>query len=120
MTLGEYQEMAMTTCTPSSDNFAYMMLNLMGEVGEFAGKVAKAIRKEKAVVYTNNLILSRKEEMSADDIAELRKELGDIAWQLAGVCSVMGWSLDDICVENLAKLRDRQRRGVIVGDGDNR
>lgn len=45
MTLQEYQERAMTTCMPTSENFAYMMLNLVGEVGEFVSKVAKAIRK---------------------------------------------------------------------------
>ena len=45
MTLNEYQESAMTTCMPSSENFSYMFLNLVGEVGEFASKVAKAIEK---------------------------------------------------------------------------
>lgn len=45
MTLNEYQERAMKTCMKTSENFAYMMLNLMGEVGEFASKVAKGIRK---------------------------------------------------------------------------
>ena len=34
MELNEYQEQAMTTCTESSQNFSYMMLNLVGEVGE--------------------------------------------------------------------------------------
>ena len=47
MTLNEYQQQAMTTCLPEAENFSYMMLNLVGEVGEFAGKVAKAIRKAK-------------------------------------------------------------------------
>ena len=45
MTLNEYQEKAMGTCLPSCENFSYMMLNLVGEVGELAGKVAKSIRK---------------------------------------------------------------------------
>jgi DNA modification methylase len=45
MTLNEYQQRAMTTCLPESENFAYMMLNLAGEVGEIAGKVSKYIRK---------------------------------------------------------------------------
>lgn len=34
MELNEYQERAMQTCMPSCDNFSYMMLNLVGEVGE--------------------------------------------------------------------------------------
>ena len=37
MTLNDYQQQAMTTCLPESENFAYMMLNLVGEVGEIAG-----------------------------------------------------------------------------------
>ena len=46
MTLNEYQVKAMSTCLPSCENFSYMFLNLVGEVGEFAGKMAKHIRKE--------------------------------------------------------------------------
>ena len=34
MTLNDYQQRAMTTCLPESENFAYMMLNLVGEVGD--------------------------------------------------------------------------------------
>ena len=51
---------------------------------------------------------------------ELKKEAGDILWQLAGLCRVMGWNLDDIAQMNLKKLASRQRRGVIDGEGDNR
>ena len=47
LTLNEYQEKAMTTCLPTSKNFSYMFLNLVGEVGEFASKVAKHIRKKR-------------------------------------------------------------------------
>ena len=46
LTLNEYQELAMRTCMQSCNNFSYMMLNLVGEVGELASKVAKDIRKE--------------------------------------------------------------------------
>lgn len=45
MELNEYQEKAMQTCMPTSDNLLYMLTNLMGEVGEFAGKIAKHVRK---------------------------------------------------------------------------
>ena len=75
----------MTTCMASSENFSYMFLNLVGEVGEFASKVAKAIRR-----------------------------------QLSGLCTVMGWKLEDIAQQNLDKLASRQQRNVIDGSGDNR
>lgn len=120
MTLNEYQERAMTTCMPSSENFAYMMLNLVGEVGEFAGKVGKAIRKGKAMVDFNQLITERKEAMTIEEITELKKEAGDILWQLSGLCSVMGWRLEDIAVQNLEKLASRKERNVIDGSGDDR
>lgn len=121
MTLNEYQDKAMTTCMTSCENFAYMMLNLVGEVGEFAGKVTKAVRHETAMVDYNHLLTERGERaMSEEQMAELRKEAGDVLWQLAGLCRVMGWSLEDVAEENLQKLADRKGRGVIDGSGDNR
>lgn len=120
MSLEEYQQRAMTTCMESSRNFSYMFLNLVGEMGEFASKIAKAIRKEKAVIDFNNLITERKDAMLEEEIADLRKELGDCLWQLSGLCTVMGWSLEDVAQENLDKLSSRKKRGVVDGNGDNR
>jgi NTP pyrophosphatase (non-canonical NTP hydrolase) len=114
MTLEEYQKQAMTTCMASSENFSYMFLNLVGEVGEFASKVAKAIRKNQVSVVYNEIV------GSSDDDAELQKEAGDILWQLSGLCTVMGWNLEDIAQQNLDKLSSRQQRNVIDGSGDNR
>lgn len=119
MTLKEYQERAMTTCTFSSHNFAYMMLNLVGEIGELSSKVAKWIRKEKANI-TGNELISTLTNLTDEDKQELQKEAGDVLWQLSGLCSVLGWSLEDVAQMNLEKLADRQKRNVIVGDGDNR
>ena len=113
MTLEEYQKRAMKTCMASSENFSYMFLNLVGEVGEFASKVAKAIRKEENFIDANDLA-------NAIDDAELQKEAGDILWQLSGLCTVMGWKLEDIAQQNLDKLASRQQRNVIDGSGDNR
>lgn len=119
MELNEYQKCAMTTCTESSHNFAYMMLNLVGEVGEFASKVAKWVRKGNLNISGNELTLPFANFASYDDV-ELRKEAGDILWQLSGLCYIMGWSLEDVAQENLDKLADRKNRNVIIGEGDNR
>lgn len=123
MTLNEYQKQAMTTCMPSSENFSYMFLNLVGEVGEFASKVAKEIRKENMCIGVNST--KRNEHYwfthDGDSYAkeeELKKEAGDILWQLSGVCSVMGWSLDEIAQMNLDKLAARKAAGTIEGNGD--
>lgn len=114
MTLEEYQNQAMTTCMASSENFSYMFLNLVGEVGEFASKVAKAIRKEENCIEYNDL------GVTVTNNEELQKEAGDILWQLSGLCTVMGWKLEDIAQQNLDKLASRQQRNVIDGSGDNR
>ena len=114
MTLEEYQKQAMTTCMASSENFSYMFLNLVGEVGEFASKIAKAIRKEENCIDYNDL------GVTVTNNEELQKEAGDILWQLSGLCTVMGWKLEDIAQQNLDKLASRQRRNVIDGSGDNR
>lgn len=117
MELNKYQELAMTTCMPSSNNFSYMMLNLIGEVGEFASKVAKAIRKGNARVDENNLELTEF-PTCIEQADELKKEAGDIFWQFSGICTVMGWSLEDVAQQNLDKLSARKAAGTIDGNGD--
>ena len=113
----------MTTCLPEAENFSYMMLNLVGEVGEFAGKVAKAIRKGQVKMKTNGNpcpVISAKMQDVIDYNDALQKEAGDILWQLSGLCSVMGWRLEEIAQQNLDKLADRKSRQVIDGSGDDR
>lgn len=126
MELNEYQKKALTTCMPSCDNFAYMMLNLVGEVGEFASKVAKSVRREEIEIELNKIVGKSPaiEVMEVGDWmewdAELMKEAGDILWQLSGLCNVMGWTLNEVATANLQKLADRKKRNVIDGNGDNR
>ena len=103
----------MTTRMRSCDNFSYMMLNLVGEVGEFASKVAKQIRKEEATINGNELWTTTETE-------SLMLEAGDILWQLAGLCDVFGWTLEQVAEANLVKLASRKERGVIDGNGDYR
>lgn len=131
LTLNDYQEKAMTTCMPSSENFSYMFLNLVGEVGEFASKVAKGIRKGHCSIGLEPNIVDAYDianETTANELwqffgmeerlEELKKEAGDILWQLSGLCSVMGWSLEDVAQMNLDKLAARKEAGTIDGSGD--
>lgn len=122
MELREYQQIAMQTCTASSDNLAYMILNLQGEVGEFSGKIAKAIRKGELRIDENDIVINMhvSRERTAEFYNELRKEGGDILWQLFGLFSALGWDAEVVAQQNLDKLRDRASRGVIIGNGDNR
>ena len=126
LTLNEYQDKAMSTCMPESDNLFYMLVNLQGEVGEFASKAAKHMRKGKLHITTTE----RDEEgrtlhtqiwnITDEERKLLRDELGDIQWQLAGLAHVMGFSLEEVAEKNLEKLASRKQRNLIDGDGDER
>lgn len=118
MELNDYQERALTTCMPSCDNFAYMFINLVGELGEMASKVAKLIRKDDADIMYNKFYLVT--DTPQETLEALKGELGDILWQLSGLCHTFGFSLEDVAQYNLDKLASRHRRGVIDGNGDNR
>lgn len=122
MELNEYQEKAMGTCLPSCENFSYMMLNLVGEVGEFAGKVAKALRKETGIMDDANFFYLQYQDLgeptSTELYADLKSEAGDILWQLAGLCRVMGWDLNDVAQCNLDKLANRKKDGTIITHQD--
>lgn len=121
MELNDYQQKAMTTCMPTCENASYMLLNLVGEVGEFASKIAKHIRKGEAGIGSgdtpNQFYFTDKANFLTDRVA-LRKEAGDILWQLSGLCKVMGWDLEAVAQENLAKLAERAKNGTIAGNGD--
>lgn len=117
MELNEYQERAMDTCMDSCENDSYMLLNLVAEVGELAGKIAKGIRREEIEVCEGNYLLNQNHRY---DDKDLMLEAGDILWQLAGLCKTMCWTLEDVAQANLDKLASRQQRGVIDGNGDHR
>ena len=120
MELNEYQEKAMSTCLPSCNNFAYMSLGLVSEVGELAGKVAKAVRKEEITLFGNDLYCGK--QLPKDGGAELHKgligELGDVLWFVSGICNVLGLPLEDVADANIAKLAERKKNGTIIGNGD--
>ena len=102
MTLNEYQELAFNTAMETAKNPAYMVSNLTSEAGEVAGKYAKWIRD------------------GVLDEAGMQKEAGDVLWQVAGLSTVMGWSLADIASQNLRKLVERQANNTLKGSGDDR
>ena len=126
LTMNEYQEKAMSTCLPESDNLFYMLANLVGEVGEFASKAGKHVRKGKLHITADK----RDEEghirhtqvwnVTDEERKLMLSEIGDILWQTAGLAHVMGVSLEDVAEENLAKLASRKKRNVIAGEGDER
>ena len=121
MELNMYQKKAMETCMPTCENISYMLLNLVGEVGEFSSKIAKGIRKGEMTIKESDLRLDFRQftEESLERLNEsLMAECGDIMWQLSGLCTVMGWNLEDVAEYNLKKLAERKKNGTIAGNGD--
>ncbi len=102
MLIEDYQELAWKTALESAKNPAYMVANLTSEAGEVAGKYAKWIRD------------------GVLDEAGMQKEVGDVLWQIAGLSTVMGWSLADLASQNLRKLAQRQINNSIGGSGVSR
>ena len=111
-------------------NANYPALGLCEEAGEVAGKIAKFIRKHNGVepqTIDNAKLLVDKKIMNADFIDDCQKfrndickELGDVCWMVAELCTVFELNLDDVLDNNIVKLTDRAERGVIIGEGDNR
>ena len=105
MNFNDYQKRAIKTAIyPTDYRMVYPALGLAGESGEVCEKVKKHLR--------------------GDDSPNLRKdiekELGDVLWYVANLASDLGLHLDNIATKNLDKLRDRQRRDALQGDGDER
>ena len=104
-----YQKQARLTAQYPNlgSNNIYPTLGLVGEAGEVAEKVKKVIRDKKGVF---------------DDESKkgLKKELGDVLWYVSNLCTEFNFSLDDIALQNLEKLKLRAAKGKISGSGDDR
>ena len=106
-------------------NAMYPALGLAEEAGEVCGKIAKFIRKNMGVPpankygndYPSIMDWNAKNEQFCNDLS---KELGDVMWMVAELCTVYGLDMGKVMAENIAKLTDRRERGVIDGNGDNR
>ena len=109
MNFAEYQKKAKQTAKYPVIGHAviYPTLGLTNEAGEVSGKIKKIFRDKQGII-------------SEAERTALRGELGDVLWYLAQVSTELGLSLDEIAEHNIAKLLDRQMRGKIQGEGDNR
>jgi NTP pyrophosphatase (non-canonical NTP hydrolase) len=105
----DYQEVAMSTAVypQKGSNLAYPALGLNGEAGEVAEKVKKILRDKGGV-------------LDEDSRQALMKELGDVLWYVAAMCSEAGLRMGEVAELNISKLLDRQRRNMLHGSGDER
>lgn len=106
MNFHEYQyEAVQTGVYPKDKAIEYLALGLVNEAGEVAGKIKKVIRGDKTL-----------DEQTVAIIAEI----GDVLWYVANLCEELGWQMEEVAFFNIQKLKDRQQRGVLKGDGDTR
>jgi NTP pyrophosphatase (non-canonical NTP hydrolase) len=105
VTFRKYQEAAHKTAVyPEGNGIIYNTLGLTSEVGEVVSLVSKWVRGDKDHI----------------DLPTISKEIGDVHWFVSELSHVLGLSLEDIAQENIKKLKDRQARNVLKGDGDER
>ena len=119
MTATEYEQQAHRTIAGhAAENISYLSFGLVAEVGEVADKIAKAVRRGEISINNDELIIKRG---SGEELTQyIADELGDVLWFVAMMARRLGVSLEEVMRHNLDKLADRQNRGVIIGDGDNR
>lgn len=110
ITFDDYQKRAFTTAVypgRGEGNWTYAGLGLAGETGEICEKLKKAIRDDGGVI-------------TPERKAALKRELGDVLWYLAALCTELQLSLQEVAEENLAKLATRKHENKLHGEGDYR
>jgi len=93
--------------TTSLNYMIYPILGALEEAGEIAGKAKKVIRDDNG-------------HITPDHEDAIAYEVGDLLWYQAAIADALKLNMEEIAEENLDKLADRARRGVLGGSGDSR
>jgi len=109
MDFEEYQKKAFETAIypNKGDNFVYPALGVGGESGEVLEKIKKILKDGNG-------------EINEEKLKEVEKELGDLIWYIAALCTELKLNLNDVAEGNIEKLSSRKERGQLHGSGDNR
>jgi NTP pyrophosphatase (non-canonical NTP hydrolase) len=113
LTFKTYQDAAGVTDVGTSAQksigigWLYYVLGVAGETGELVEKVKKLFRDSQGIVTEKFR-------------QQIIKEMGDILWYMARLCSWFNISLEEVARENCIKLNSRLERNKIHGEGDNR
>ena len=110
MELNVYQKKALETALfPEKYKVIYAAMGLGNEAGEVLGKIKKWLRGDDG-----------DGDMSEERRLALKEELGDVLWYLAVLANDLGLDLNNIAEINIEKLKSRNERGKLKGDGDKR
>ena len=119
MTAAEYEQQARRAIPGrAADNISYLSFGLVTKVGEVAGRIATAVRRGVVSIDNDEIVVKR--EIGELLFRDLAHDLGDVLWFVAMLAQRLGYSLEEVMELNLGKLASRQKRGVIIGDGDKR
>ncbi len=113
MNFDEYQKQALSTAYTDPNYKDTLMDKTIWAMG-VAGEAGEVVEKWKKMVAYNE------GKITEEFIADMKKELGDVVWYVAVLANSLGLSLDEVMEHNIQKLKDRQKRNVIKGKGDNR
>ncbi len=102
MSPNTYQKLASRTLTAKpekalDDNESMLVWNALGLLGE-AGEVGEYVKK--AVFHRHTLNRDK-----------LKKELGDVLWYLAALCTNLDLELEEVMAANIEKLAERYPDG---------
>lgn len=97
MTPNEYQKRAMETCSIARNDYGAMMTHAVFGMCSESGEVAGLFQKQ----YQGHDV----------DPMHLKKELGDVLWMVAEACTAAGFSLEDVMITNIEKLKKRYPNG---------
>ena len=107
MNASEYQLLAARTLIDAPDfeispNDFMIVWNALGLAGE-AGEVAEMVKK--GILHQHGL-----------DRDKMAKEVGDVCWYLAALCSKLGLDLGEVMRANIEKLKVRYPEGYKPAD----
>lgn len=102
-----YQQLAARTLIDGPDfelspNDFMILWNAIGVAGE-AGEIAEHVKK--GLLHQHGL-----------DREKLAKEIGDVAWYLAALCTKLGLDFGEVLAANIDKLKTRYPDGYKSGD----
>ncbi len=102
MEISKYQKLALKTLNPKLEGQDVLINGVMGLCGE-SGEAIDIVKKH---LHQGHPL----------DKEHLKEELGDIAWYLATTSYALGYDLEEVLSDNIAKLQKRFPEGFSEED----